>query len=45
MKFSLLQTSGVVKVTNVGELGINPLSVIVETENSIFEFERVNEDE
>ena len=44
MKFSLLKTSNVVEVTSVGELGINPLRVIVETENSIFEFERVEED-
>ena len=43
MKFSLLKTSNIVEVTNIGELGISPLSVIVETENSIFEFERVDE--
>lgn len=39
MRFNLLKTSDVVQVTSVGELLINSLGVIVETENSIFEFE------
>ena len=45
MKFSLLKTSNVVSVNSVGEIKCDPLFVVVETENSIFEFERVGEDE
>lgn len=44
MRFSLLKTSDVVQITSVGELLINSLGVIVETENSIFEFERVDDE-
>lgn len=44
MKFSLLKTSDVVQVTSIGELWTNPLDVIVKTENSIFEFERVEDE-
>ena len=44
MKFSLLKTSNVVSVNSVGELECDPLFVVVETENSIFEFERVGDE-
>lgn len=40
MKFSVLKTSNVVEINSVGEVECDPLFVIVETENSIFEFEK-----
>ena len=43
MKFSLLKTSNVVEVSSIGEIEYEPLFIVVETENSIFEFERVEE--
>lgn len=45
MRFSLLKTSNVVSVNSVGEIECDPLFIVIETENSIFEFERVEEDE
>ena len=41
MKFSFLKTSYVTSVNSVGKISRNSLFVVVETENSIFEFERV----
>ena len=43
MKFSVLKTSNVVEINSVGEVECDPLFVIVETENSIFEFEKMEE--
>nr|WP_297933166.1 hypothetical protein [uncultured Lachnoclostridium sp.] len=45
MKFSLLKTSNVVSANSVGEVECDPSFIVVETENSIFKFERVEEDE
>lgn len=41
MKFSSLKTSYVTSVNCAGKISRNSLFVVVETENSIFEFERV----
>lgn len=41
MKFSFLKTSYVTSVNCAGKISCNSLFVVVETENSIFEFERV----
>lgn len=41
MKFSILKTSYVTSVNSAVKISCNSLFVVVETENSIFEFERV----
>lgn len=41
MKFSFLTTSYVTSVNCAGKISRNSLFVVVETENSIFEFERI----
>ena len=41
MKFSILKTSYVTSVNSAVKISCNSLFVVVETEKSIFEFERV----